>query len=122
MSAGLVILSGTFAATGQSANGIVIGSFNVSLWGTPLGSAGEAGTFSGTVNVERSLDNGTTWIPASTDGTGTQAIYTGPISVTGFEPEDGSLYRFNCTAYSSGTINYRLSQINSFAVPFVRHV
>lgn len=122
MSSGLVILSGTFTTTGQSANGIVIGTFNAALWGTPLGSAGETGTFSATVGIERSLDNGTTWVTVATDGTGTLASYTAPVSLTGFEPEDGVLYRFNCTTYTSGTINYRLSQINTFAIPFVRHV
>lgn len=122
MSSGVIRISGTFAGTGQSSTAVVFGLFNVVLWGTPLGGAGETATFSGTVNVERSMDNGTTWVPVSTDGTGTQAIYTTPVSVSGMEPENGVLYRFNCTTYTSGTINYRLSQVGDIAVALVRHI
>ena len=32
------------------------------------------------------------------------------LNVAWAEPERGVLYRFNCTAYTSGTINYRMSQ------------
>ena len=66
--------------------------FNVSVWGT----------FVGTVQLQRSFDGGTTWIPT--------ASYTAVDSDIGEEPEDSVLYRFECTAYTSGTINYRLSQ------------
>ena len=33
-----------------------------------------------------------------------------PVSVTFGEPEKNVLYRLNCIAYTSGTINYRFSQ------------
>lgn len=122
MSSGVVRISGTFTGTGQSATGVVFGAFNVVIWGTPLGGAGVSGTFSGTVQLERSMDGGTTWVVVATDGTGTQAVYTTPVSVAGMEPEDGILYRFDCTTYTSGTINYRLSQVGDIAVSLVRHI
>lgn len=122
MSYGTVRISGTFTTTGQSSTAVVFGAFNAVLWGTPLGGAGLAGSFSGTVQIERSLDGGTTWVVVATDGTGTLAVYTTPVSVAGLEPEDGVLYRFDCTQYTSGTINYRLSQIGDIAVSLVRHI
>lgn len=114
MSTGVVRLTGTFGATGQSSSAVVFGMFNVQIWGTPL-SSGLSGAFTGTVAVERSLDDGTTWVPVATDGTGTAASYTAVMSVTGMEIEQGVLYRFNCTAWTSGTINYRLSLVGNFA-------
>ena len=33
-----------------------------------------------------------------------------PVSLTFGEPERNVLYRTNCLAYTSGTINYRISQ------------
>lgn len=100
MAGSVVKLSGTFTGTGQSASTTVFGPFNISLWGT----------FSGTVALERALD-GTNFVAVATDGTGTPANYTAPVSVTGVEVESAVLYRFNCTGFTSGTINYRLSQI-----------
>lgn len=122
MSSGVIRISGDFTGTGQSATAVVFGAFNAVLWGTPLGGAGLAGTFSGTVQIERSMDNGTTWVVVATDGTGTLAVYTTPVSVAGLEPEPGVLYRFDCTTYTSGTINYRLSQVADIAVALVRHI
>jgi hypothetical protein len=89
-----------FAGTGQSGTAKVFGPFNIAIWGT----------FSGTVVLERALD-GTTFIAVATDGTGTPASYTAPVSVTGVEVEAEVPYRFNCTGYVSGTIHCRLSQI-----------
>jgi hypothetical protein len=89
-----------FAATGQSATAKVFGTFNIAIWGT----------FVGTVALERTLD-GTNWVAVATDGTGSAASYTSAVSVTGLEVESEVSYRFNCTAYSSGTIHCRLSQI-----------
>lgn len=98
------ILSGTLTALNQTSLTVrVYRHFNVSLWGT----------FSATVQVQRSfnaVDGGSTWIPVSLDSTGTAADYTAAVSVTGYEPEDEVYYRFQCTAYASGTVNYRLSQ------------
>ncbi len=95
--------SGSFAATGQSAPVVLYGDFNVSLWGA----------FVGTVALERSFDGGTTWLPVSS-AAGTAASWTAPVSTTWTEPEHNVAYRLNCTAYTSGTINYRLSQASDF--------
>lgn len=89
-----------FTGTGQSATAAVYGAFNIAIWGT----------FVGTVALERALD-GTNFVAVATDGTGAPASYTSPVSVSGLEPESGVTYRFNCTAYTSGTIHCRLSQI-----------
>ena len=68
-------------------------------------------TWSGTVQIERSFDGGATWNCCNVGSSGALAQYTsGPINTSWTEPERGVLYRFNCTAYSSGTINYRMSQ------------
>jgi hypothetical protein len=100
MAGSVVRLSGTLASTTQSATAKVFGPFNIAIWGT----------FNGTVVLERALD-GTNFVAVATDGLGTAAAYTAPVSVTGLEVASEVSYRFNCTAYVSGTINYLLSQI-----------
>lgn len=99
-------LTGTFTATGQSAAMLVDGvddhigtTFNISLWGT----------FVATVQLERSFDGGTTWLPL-TNGATQLYNWTAPASESKTESEVGVLYRLNCTAYTSGTVNYRLSE------------
>jgi hypothetical protein len=104
----MAAVTGTFTATGQSATFSPIvatrdtncGQFNVSA----------SGTFVATVQLERSFDNGTNWFVCSSDSAGTAASFTAPFSVTAEEPEAGTLYRLNCTAYTSGTVTYRISQ------------
>jgi hypothetical protein len=92
--------TGTFTATGGGqAIPVRQDDLNLSLWGT----------FSASITLERSFDNGTTWLPC-TYIDGSPLVWTGPMS-TGFaESESGTQYRFNCTSYSSGTVNYRISQ------------
>lgn len=95
--------TGSFTATGQSpvfspARGQGNGRFNGSVWGT----------FVGTVRFERSFDNGVTWLPATQAGS--PVTFTAPFTEVLIEPEADVLYRLNCTAYTSGTINYRISQ------------
>lgn len=68
-----------------------------------------SGTFVGTVQLERSFDGGTTYVPISGATLGTTATYTAPTTLVGVETERGVLYRANCTAYTSGTINVRIS-------------
>lgn len=97
MSANAVI--GQFTAPGQSASIILRGGFNTALWGT----------FVGTVDLEQSYDGGTTWLPVSIDGTGTPNSYTGPHNIAWVQPERDVRTRFNCTAFTSGPINYRIS-------------
>lgn len=94
-----VPLTGSFAATGQSAAVSVYGQFNVTL----------RGTFVGTVKLQRSFD-GETWDDCARDSEGTLMSWTAPYSGQWFEPEKGVAYRLNCTAYTSGTISYRISQ------------
>lgn len=104
-------VSGSFTGTGQSDTfyptpgapfAFVRGSgyFNVTVYGT----------FTATVAVQRSFDAGATWHTVSQDATGADAAYTAPMSLVALEPEHGVVYRLNCTAYSSGTINYRMSR------------
>ena len=102
------VVSGVFTATGQSGSFSVWGPFNVVIYG----SGGPNGSWNATVRLERSFDGGTTWVVCGIGGTGTQAIWNTPnsdVSVVAGEPERGMLYRLNCTSYTSGTINYRLS-------------
>lgn len=100
------IVTGTFTSTGQSESFRPImrtrawGQFNVSVWGT----------FVATVQLERSFDGGLNWIVVSQDGAGTPASYSAAASVVATEPEVGPIYRLNCTGYTSGTVNYRISQ------------
>ncbi len=71
----------------------------------------------GTVRVERSFDGGTTWVTAKA-ADGTAAIFTmvsTTVSVVCVEPEKGVAYRLNCSAYTSGTFNYRISTTGAAA-------
>ena len=88
----IVEVTGTFTATGQSSTVVLAKDFNLSL----------SGTFVATVAVQRSFDEGVTWK--------TVESYTDEIESIGFEPESGVNYRLNCTAYTSGTVTYRLSR------------
>jgi hypothetical protein len=92
------VTAGTFTGTGQSATPSPDGDFNVSLWGT----------FAATVQLERSFDAGATLLPV-TYVDGSALSWSGPVSTTLSEPESGLLYRLNCTAFTSGTVNYRIS-------------
>lgn len=83
-------ISGTFTETGTSAKIPCLRKFNVSLYGT----------WSGTVSLERSFDAGATWE--------TRATYTTNTSTILEEVEVNVFYRFNCTTYTSGTVNYRI--------------
>ena len=86
-------------ATGATNLGVMLGYYRLFF----------SGTFTATAQLECSYDGGSTWIPASLDTSGDAASYSTPVSLTGFEPEKGIYYRVNCTAYTSGTINVRLS-------------
>ena len=73
---------------------------------------GAAIEYVGTVQIERSFDGGKTWLVCNIGGGGTLAQFAAgtPVSITFGEPEKNVLYRLNCTAYTSGTINYRVSE------------
>lgn len=70
-----------------------------------------------TVQIERSFDGGYTWLVCNLGGSGTPAqwVNTGPISITFGEPEKSVLYRLNCIAFTSGNVNYRISQTGGAA-------
>jgi hypothetical protein len=98
---GFVQGTGAFTATGGGAAVPIArhGDLNLSLWGT----------FAATVTLERSYDGGSTWLPL-TYLDGVALSWTAPMS-TAFSVEDpGASYRFNCTAFTSGTVNWRISQ------------
>jgi hypothetical protein len=93
-------MTAAMTAISRSAAVRIRGSYNLSIWGV----------FVATGRLERSFDGGTTWIPVSKDSSGADASFTAPCGITGYEPEDGVLYSFNCSAYTSGTMNVRISQ------------
>jgi len=93
------VLAGSFTATGQSA-GILAGrGLNLTL----------SGTFVATVTVQRSFDGGTTWHAVFTPDGLVARQFTGPVSLSLWEPEEGVLYRLDC-AWTSGEAVYRLSR------------
>lgn len=84
---------------------------------TPAGkdfALGISGTFNATVQVERNRNNGLGWVVVSADptnATGGPAVYTSAGTLFGadfniFEPVLGTQFRVNCTAFTSGTINF----------------
>jgi hypothetical protein len=68
------------------------------------------GTWVGTVQLERSFDGGVTWNAVSKDVSGAATSHTTVMSFNRVETEGGVLYSWHVTAFTSGTINYRLSQ------------
>jgi hypothetical protein len=95
-----MVVSGVFSAVGQSELFHALGghTFNVSGWGS----------FSGSVQLERSFDKGVTWLYLTAAGTQIY-IWQSAFSESAEEHEYNVLYRFNCTALTSGQINYRMS-------------
>ena len=85
-------VTGSFTATGQSSVTGLHGKFSLSLTGFGVG----------TVKLERSFDDGTTW--------GVVEEFTADAEKVGEENSYGAVYRLNCTAYTSGTIAYVLTQ------------
>ncbi len=73
---------------------------------------GAAIVYVGTIQVERSFDGGYTWLVCNVGGQGLLAQYMAgtPINNSFPEWEKEVLYRLNCTAYTSGLMNYRMSQ------------
>lgn len=94
-------ITGTFTGTGVSSGYSQIQgrAFNITL----------SGIFVGTVQLERSFDGGTTYFPLTSNGSATM-VFTAPCSEQWIDDEKGVLYRLNCTAYTSGTVTYRISQ------------
>lgn len=86
---------------GVTSASVVAGTDNAAIF--------NATPFSGTVQLERSFDGGKSYFPANIDSTGTAAAFTSGVSGAFKECERNVLWRWNCTAYASGSINYRLS-------------
>lgn len=83
-----------------SGNGVfVLGDFNVSVWGV----------FVATVVLEQSSDGGVTWIPEISRFTTVAVSLNAPGALTVIEPEPGVQYRLRCSAFTSGTVNWRIS-------------
>ena len=105
-------VTGSFTATGQSGSFLpyvnargTTNAFNIVLSGTAVA----------IVQLERSFDQGSTWVKLTVNGTqlykwSYDGSNTVNISETAEEPEQGVFYRLNCTSYTSGTLNYRISQ------------
>jgi hypothetical protein len=93
--------SGTFVGT---ANGNVAspdaGQINGALWGT----------FTATIVLEVSFDGGATWVQAQYPDTPTAVSFTAPGMFTINFNEVGIKWRWRCSAYTSGTVNYRIGQ------------
>jgi hypothetical protein len=68
------------------------------------------GTFSGTIVLQRSQDNGNTWVTISQSAAGTPVSYTASCDLNISDPVVGDMYAWNCTVYTSGTINWSLAQ------------
>ncbi len=100
----MATVEGSFTATGASesfapATALRRGRFNVSV----------SGVFVATVQVERSFDAGTTWIPVGDIDMAPTTI-TEPISLACEETEASVVWRLNCLGYTSGTVVYRMSR------------
>jgi hypothetical protein len=66
------------------------------------------GTFSATVTVVRSFDQGATWQTVLKPDVATAATFTAAANFAAFEPNADVLWAINCTAYTSGKIQYRI--------------
>lgn len=79
---------------------------------------GAAVDYVSSVQLERSFDGGNTWIVCGIGGQGALAQWAAgtPVSCVVGEAEAGVAYRLNCTAYTSGVINYRLSTTGAAAL------
>lgn len=93
--------SGTIGSATSGAGMQVQGNFNVWI--------NVPSAFVGTAALERTPNAGTTWYPV-TWSDGTAVTWTAGVSVTWAEPESGVSYRVRCTAYTSGSFTWRISQ------------
>ena len=93
------LVTGTFTATGESADLVAQGGLNITI----------AGTFVATVKPRRSFDGGTTWHYLTIQDGFTDRSFIAPASFWIYEFEDGVLYSLECTDFTSGTVSYRLS-------------
>lgn len=98
-------VNGSISSTTTSLAQYFDGNFNVSLRGT-------AGSFVGTVVLQKSKDGGTTWETATLpDGitAASWAMSSNDVNIIVFEPSRDVQYRLNVTR-TSGTLAYALYQ------------
>ena len=93
-------VEGQFTANGNSDAVAIDGRANLTV----------SGTFTATLTLQRSFDDGVTWHTVAKDADGNPAAYTTSVSLTFEEPEAGVTYRLNCSGFSAGPVNFRISQ------------
>ncbi len=88
-----------------TASGVLAGVDNAATF------TGSSIEFVGTIELQRSVDGGQTYITCNIGGAGQLAQYSSgtPVSFIAGECERGISYRWACIAYTSGVINTRLS-------------
>lgn len=106
----MTAVTGSFTSTGQSQSIGLAPFYAHSNDGLTYYNLTISGTFSASIKVERSFDDGQTWHALTDDMAGTQVVFTTPVSTMLREPEPTVKYRLNCTSYTSGTADYRLSR------------
>lgn len=84
-------VTGSFTGTGTSDAFTTRGEFNIAVTG--FGTA--------TVEVQRSFDEGSTWL--------TLTSYTADAHKRAYEPGYSVLWRFECISHGGGTIAYIMS-------------
>lgn len=97
-------VSGTISASGASADTFTMsGDWNLTMW------AGAAA--GGVVKLQRSFDGGSNWMDCTAGGAIVALSVPASSSVSEVirEPEDGVLYRLNCTTFTA-TFSWRASQ------------
>ena len=97
----MAVVTAAFTAAAQS-SGILVPRFGPSY--DCYFNVSVAGTFVGTVGLYRNLpgDSAGTWRLMQT--------FTAPTETFLLNPECGTSYQMQCSAYTSGTINIRLGQ------------
>lgn len=110
---GAAQVTGTFSATGVSASFTAVPGFDV--WLTLFCTVAAVQT----IVLERSTDAGTTWLQLTSSAglaLGSYAVNASGAAtilqaVVSSEADSGALYRLRCSAYTSGTVAYRLGTI-----------
>ena len=103
-------VTGIFTATGAGEVLTLLPNYPGSGANPPGAAAALWGSFVATVELERSRDGGTTWNVVSKTPDGDGAIYQDPVDINIYDTVIGTKYRWNCTAYVSGTVNYDVAQ------------
>ena len=117
---GIAIMSASAIATvpGKAISFALAGASLSSGTDTNSSFTGAAIAYNGSVQLERSFDGGSTWIVGNVGGQGNLAVWNlgTPISLLSGEVESTVLLRLNCTSFSSGPINYRISETGAAAM------